>query len=120
MPPRYQNLDEVTVAVEQNHGLMTFPMSVLRDAVGAKALGRKVRKQISEGLSKRQIKFLPKKYDRDFGELPPRYQQDSVRLYKSDSPAAGLIEAAQEPTAENDNRLLQALAWIRVLDGQAL
>ena len=118
MPGRYRNLGEVSDAVDQSYGLLNVSMEDLRDAVGARALGRKVRKQIADGLISQGIEYYPSRHDRELGDLPPRYHWEWVRLYNSDSPAANLIDAALDPSSENDSQLLQALAWLKVLEDE--
>lgn len=111
----YKGLEEVAGAVVANSGLLTVPMRVLREAVGAGALGEHIRKGIADGLIERGIDYFPKLEGDNYDELPPQYQNDFVRLYKTESPAEELIHAVLNPTPKNDNQLLQALAWIKIL-----
>jgi hypothetical protein len=99
---KFETMEAVREAVEQNQNVLTVEMYDLREAYGAGRLGVHVRANISaelEGLG--------------LGHLPPTLPDahyEHVRIYRKGSPAARLIAAVLEPGTENDEAIRQAVA----------
>ncbi|HEY5258463.1 MAG TPA: hypothetical protein VIJ12_08820 [Candidatus Baltobacteraceae bacterium] len=96
---QYHNLEAVADAVREAGGLKTFWMHEVRDAYGAERLGRQVRNNISDELDGLGMRHQPSR------ELPDS-QNAMVRIYRAGSPAAKLIEAAQERNIGDDEDAL--------------
>ena len=107
---KYSSIDDVKRAVDENFGLLTVEMKELRDIYARERLGAQVRERIKQDLAKVGISYQSEKA----GDALPRYQDDLVRLYRKDSPAQALIEAARHPGKAADNLLWQALVWVKM------
>ena len=97
---KYDNLDAIKAAVEDNDGVLTIKMAQLREAYGAGRLGVHVRAGISKALSGIGLAHYP---------IPLSDSQfDYVRLYKQGSPVADLIGSVLSPSPASDQTLLEA------------
>ena len=96
----FKTLEELKAAVEENDGVLTLEVRVVRDAYGADRLGVNVRANISKALKGLGLGHYP-------AELP-EYQHQPVRLYKLGSKVADLIDAVFEPGDQHDKELREA------------
>ena len=94
-------LEEIRDSVNNTEGVLTLPMSDVRDAHGAGRLGVHVRTNISKKLRSMGLDHYPK-------ELPS-WQDGLVRIYRQGSPIADLIEAVLDPSDEHDEELRNAV-----------
>jgi hypothetical protein len=89
-------------------GFLTVSLNELRDAVGAKRLGRYVLEEIVEWLEAERLGFFPSSV-LTHNDEPSQSQE--VRLYLNDgaSPLSLLVAAVQEPTLRGDRTLRSAI-----------
>jgi hypothetical protein len=92
-PKTYDQL----IADVDAQGMVTYPMSILRDIDGAGKLGVHVRKKISQELRARGIDHLP--------EDLPANQGDAVRVFKRGTPLYRVIQAVLDPSPDGDSVL---------------
>lgn len=94
---KYLKYDEFGDAIDNDSGIHTTVMGVLREAHGVGKLGVNVRQAISDELASRGIGTIP-------AELPS-YQEEEVRLYRLGSTTAKVIGAVTKPSAAGDKAL---------------
>jgi len=97
---RFKDFEDIADAVPANEPLRVIALD-LRDADGAKRLGANVRERIASQLEGQGIGFFP-------GEELPDWQEDSVYLYRIDSPLGTLIRAVKRPTERGIKTLTAA------------
>lgn len=96
----FSKLNEVKDILDQNQGVVTTTMGVVREAHGAGRLGVHVRKAISDQLKSLGIGHFP--------DPLPENQWENVRLHRLGSPIADLIDAVMQPSAAHDEELRTA------------
>ena len=94
---KYDDFDDVRLAVEGHGGILTVHMGELRDAHGADRLGRHVRDAIRKALANRGLGHVP-------SDLP-EYQREKVRLYVLGSRFADCLKDIDDLSPEADERL---------------
>ncbi len=97
-----ETLDDIRQELDEKGGTMSVSMRRLRNAFGAKKLGVVVRRDISSELARRGIAHYP--------ESLPDSQNDWVRLFKVDSPAARLVNAVVRPGEDSDAYIQEVLS----------
>lgn len=90
--------EDIKAQVEQNGGVATMTMGVLRNALGTAKLGVHVRKEISNILAGMGLGHVPV-------ELPA-YQHEQVRLFKQGTPVGAFIQRVLAPGEQNDRALI--------------
>lgn len=100
MPTPYATLESIRDAVDNNSGVLTLSMEVVRNAYPADRLGVNVRANISRRLRWLGIAHYPV-------ELPDRHWE-LVRLYKMGHPIASFIDAVLTPSPDHDVELREA------------
>ncbi|MDB6146545.1 MAG: hypothetical protein JWO45_209 [Spartobacteria bacterium] len=97
----FSTLEDAKSVLDQNNGVLTVKMAIVRDAHGAGRLGIHVRKNISDKLASLGVGHFPV-------ELPEN-QDANVRLYCLGTPVAALIKAVLFPDAANDAKILDVV-----------
>ena len=96
----FAKLSDAKEVLEQQQGVLTTTMGIVRDAYGAGRLGVHVRKAISDQLKSLGIGHYP--------DPLPEDQMRNVRLYRLGSPIADLIDAVLQPSEAHDEELRAA------------
>lgn len=91
------SVEEVKSLVENNEGIVTVTMQTLRDTVGKDKLGVNVRKDISSKLAGVGLGHIPRTL--------PKYQTETVRLYKKGTAIGDLIDIVMSPGEDNDTKI---------------
>lgn len=94
---KFKNYDEVKAQVAAASGVLTVPMSELRDVNGSGRLGPYVVEAISKQLAGRGIGHYP--------EDLPQNQWEKVRLFGLGSEIAELYKLVNDVTEEGDEKL---------------
>jgi hypothetical protein len=103
MPDEYlefEDLDALIEELDRNAGVLTAAAWQVRDAYGADRLGAQVRANITMALRGRGVGHHPEAF--------PDRQYTLVRLYKLDSAAGRLVEAALTPGQGQDQTIREA------------
>ncbi len=99
---RVSSMDELRDLVDQNGGVLTTTMEVLRDAYGKGRLGIHVRDGIHKSLSGLGLGHYPLTL--------PEYQEKRIRLYRHGTPVGDLIEAVLDVEGlDRDDQLRRAV-----------
>lgn len=96
-----KDYNDVAEKVDDNDGVISIGMDVLKRVHGVDRLGRIVRENISENLNGRGLGHYPK-------EGLPSSQYDDVRIYRRNSQIGKLIEAVTEP-GESEDELIRGM-----------
>ncbi len=96
---KFNTFEELRDFVNQpeHKGVVTVTMEELRDTYGVDKLGVHVRDGIVNKLDGVGLKPFPR-------ELP-KYQHEEVRIYRSGSPIAEVIDAVLNPSPDHDQEL---------------
>lgn len=96
--------DEIRDAVDAGQGVATLWALSLRNAYGAGRLTLRINGEISSELRARGLGHVPS----EIGHLPTE-QWEWVRVYDSTKPIGRIIEAAQRPGEQDDQRLREGI-----------
>lgn len=96
----FNDMDALVDELDRNAGVMTVAAWQVRDAYGADRLGAQVRANITTALRGRGVGHHPEAF--------PDRQYTAVRLYKLDSAAGRLVEAALNPGPGHDQTIREA------------
>jgi len=95
--------------VNRNDGVLTVPMTTLKELYGGYRLKSQIRQGIGEGLRYRGLDFI--------GDLPST-ENGSVRLFIKNTPVAKIIEAVGLAGPAGDARLRQLASGNKRLKNQ--
>jgi hypothetical protein len=95
-----KSYDDLKKKVEENDGVLTVPMRILRDIHGADRLGINVRDNISRDLAGYGLAHFP--------ESLPDNQYTYARVYKQGTPVADIILAVLDADPAKDATIRKA------------